>query len=67
MPTNLTPVHDDGRQWTPEISLFVKRQLIDGTTAEPTDLVMRRKVESGYEYRRPTAEEAAEYASFEAW
>lgn len=67
MPTKQQPVHDNSEVWTPEISLFVRRQLIDGTTAEPTDLVMRRKVESGYEYRRPTAEEAAEYASFEAW
>lgn len=47
--------------------MFTARQLIDGTTAQPTELVMRRKVPGGYEYRRPTTEEADEYASFEAW
>jgi len=44
---------------------FFPKTLIDGTRAY--GLLMRRRLNGGWVYRRPTQEEEAEWASRDAW
>jgi hypothetical protein len=55
--------------WSPyKVGPFAGIRLEDGSEAEMTDLVMRRRLANGtWEYRRSTDEEAAEYFADQQW
>lgn len=53
-------------EWEP-VTSFKPTKLIDGTTADPSTLLMRRRVGEAFEYRRPTGEEEAAYMSRRTW
>jgi len=57
---------EEQADWRAFVS-WKRRQLADGEVVEPSTLLMRRRSADGYEYRRPTAKEEAEFASIEAW
>lgn len=52
-------------EWQFYLPLLCTVDLPDGTSTD--HLVMRRKIEGKWHYRRATAEEQADYASREAW
>lgn len=52
-------------EWQYYLPIFRAVELPDGSSTR--DLVMRRKIDGKWHYRRATAEEEADYVSREAW
>lgn len=52
--------------WRAFVSL-VSRTLENGEVAEASALLMKRRDKGVWVYRRPTAEEEADYVSSDAW